>query len=122
MYTIYLAGSITIDPKTYLWRQHVRKYYQENRFVKVIDPCTSEFNLQYKESKGKNSQYKDSKTVVLLPRKDRHYVRISNVIFADLNVYTKSKPLTGTLFELAWAFDDPSKMVIGIFKAWIFID
>ena len=116
MYTVYLAGSITTDKRTYAWREKVRNHYKGHPYVKIIDPCSSEFNLQYhRKRKSLQSQYSSNNTVVLLPHKDLHYVRISNVIIVDLNIYTPEKPPTGTLFELAWAFEDPSKMVIGIF-------
>ena len=32
-----------------------------------------------------------------------------------MNRYTNDKPFIGSLFELAWACEDPDKLVIGLF-------
>jgi hypothetical protein len=32
-----------------------------------------------------------------------------------MNIYSPEKPMIGTLFEMAWAYDKPGTMIIGIF-------
>ena len=120
MHTVYLAGQISSDIETYNWRVRVRGYYRNNPLVRIIDPCLSEFNLEANKNgdakEGFSQKSRTEEGMVLLPYKDRNYVKISNVIFFNLNHYTKEKPLLGTMFEMAWTFDDSSKMVIGIHK------
>jgi hypothetical protein len=129
-YTLYLAGQISSNPSTYQWRARVRDYYRTNPFIRVIDPCSSEFNLQVLSNGDPNGKGYSEKSLVekginLLPFKDRGYVKESNVLFFDLNIYSPQKPSIGTFFELAWAFDDPSKIIIGILRgdlkeSWLF--
>ena len=117
---LYLVGQITADRRTYEWRDKVVAFFRGAFNVKVINPCSSLFNQEALASKNTdgNSFSKealDEKGIALLPYKDKHYVDIANYIFADLNIYSLDKPIIGSFFELAWAFNDSSKMVIGIF-------
>ena len=121
MYTLYLVGQITADPITYTWREAVDEYFQYNDCVEIINPCNCSFNRSaLKNNDGDSSGF--SKTafkengIVLLPHRDREYVRRSNVAFVNMNMYTPEKPILGSFFELAWYFDAPEKMVIGIFE------
>ena len=116
MYTIYLAGQISKDEKTYTWRNNVVERYNDDDKVDVINPCNNTFNrevLEIRKNKNTNS-YKNIKGIELLPGKDRYYIKTSNVIFFNLNQYDRDKPLLGTIFEMAWSYDDSSKIIIGI--------
>jgi hypothetical protein len=114
LYTLYLAGQISNDKKTYLWREKVREVFADNKNILIIDPCCSEYN---DERVGQDliSFYKE-KGHMLLPAKDRNYVNISNVIMFNMNIYTPEKPMVGTFYELAWAFDKNDTMCIGIYN------
>jgi hypothetical protein len=122
-YTIYLMGQVSYNEETYNWRKRVREHYADSPFVEVIDPTNNNFNANVLESgkikKNKNNAitcYSDLPCIPLLPGKDRFYVANSNVLFVDMNHYTPEKPLIGTMFELAWAYDQPGKMIIGIYN------
>jgi len=120
-YTLYLAGQISSDHRTYQWRSRVCDHYKTNPFIRVIDPCSNQFNLHAMSNGDSNGKGFSEKSIKengrnLLPFKDRDYVRKANVLFFDLNTYTAEKPSIGTFFEMAWAFDDPSKMIIGILR------
>ena len=121
MYTVYLIGQITADPITYAWRESVEQYFKHNKDVEIINPCNCVFNkLALKNADGNANGFSKKalkeKGIVLLPHRDREYVRRSNVAFVNMNMYTPEKPILGTFFELAWYFDAPEKMVIGIFE------
>jgi len=121
MYTVYLVGQITADPITYGWRDAVDKYFEHNDNVDIINPCNSLFNQSaLRNNDGDHNGYSKTafkeKGIVLLPHKDREYVKRSNVAFVNMNMYTPEKPILGSFFELAWYFDAPEKMVIGIFE------
>lgn len=121
MYITYLVGQITANPITYTWRDDVEQYFEYNDCVEIINPCNSLFNRRaLKNNDGDINGFSEEafkeKGIVLLPHKDREYVKISNVAFVNMNMYTPEKPLLGSFFELAWYFDAPEKMVIGIFE------
>jgi hypothetical protein len=120
MYTVYLVGQITADPLTYEWRKEVEDYFEINKHVKIINPCNSVFNQKAldnddTEENGYSKKSFRERGIALLPHKDREYVRKSNIAFVNLNMYSPEKPVIGSFFELAWYFDAPEKMVIGIF-------
>jgi len=121
MYTLYLIGQITADPITYAWRDAVDKYFEHNDCVEIINPCDCLFSRSaLKNGDGDANGFSKAafkeKGIVLLPHRDREFVRISNVAFINMNRYTPEKPPLGSFFELAWYFDAPEKMVIGIFE------
>jgi len=120
MYTLYLAGHVTANPLTYEWRKMVENYFEDNKWIDIINPCNSLFD-QSASNNSDNSRNDFSITVLkekgiaLLPYKDRGYVKRSDVVFVNMNTYSSERPSIGTFFELAWYFDSPEKMVIGIF-------
>jgi nucleoside 2-deoxyribosyltransferase len=85
----------------------------------IISPCKSEFNKKLME-KNVGNEEKFSKwalrsnSALLIP-KDRRYVKISDIIIVNMNIYSPERPFIGTIYELAWAYDSPEKMVVGIF-------
>lgn len=123
MYTMYLAGTISSNPETYEWRKRVREFFayspDYNQHITIIDPCQSRWNKELlTHAQGKDETFKglvfDQNARTLLPHKDRQHVKQSTVAFVNMNPGSPEKPSIGTIFELAWYFDDPSKMVIGI--------
>lgn len=116
MYTMYLAGQISKDESTYMWRNNVVERYKEDSNVLVINPCNNTFNKKVLEMRKKNNTngYRNIEGVEVLPGKDRFYIKKSNVILFNLNVFDLQKPLLGTFFEAAWTYDDSGKIVIGI--------
>ena len=121
MYTLYLLGQVTANPLTYSWRKAVEDYFWYNKRVNIINPCSNKFDNDILKSSNKDEmKFSDTalkeKGIELLPHMDRNLVRISNIGFINMNIFSLSRPLIGTLFELAWFFDAPEKTVIGIFS------
>ncbi len=125
MYTIYLAGTINSNPETYNWRKRVREFFsyepEYGQHVVVIDPCRSKWNGDLlTRAQGRGEAFRelvlDQSARTLLVHKDRQHVKRSTVVFVNMNFDMREKPSVGTIYELAWCFDDPSKMVIGIHK------
>jgi len=112
-YTIYLAGQISDDIETYEWRKRVIKQLQGLNLT-IINPCNSEFNSGIKGNKESFTNWRTRDITNLLIPKDRNHVLKSDCVIANLNIYSKDKPLIGTLFELGWAYDQSHTMVIGI--------
>jgi hypothetical protein len=121
--SIYLIGQISVDKEiTYRWRQDVKKFFlmdSDSQFD-MIDPCDNEFNKQAKNFNGSGIDphrlkvYK-TKGINLIVPKDRSYVARSTGCIANMNHYDPNKKIIGTLFELAWYYDNPGKCVIGVF-------
>lgn len=122
---IYLIGQISVDKEiTYRWRREVRDFFYEHSIkeaeatFEMIDPCDNEFNKSVKNFNGSDPQririYK-TKGIGLIVPKDHSYVLRSTGCIANMNVYDPDKPMIGTLFELAWYYQNPEKCVIGVF-------
>jgi len=117
---VYLIGQITSHSETYEWRRRVIERFKEHETFRFFDPCNNMFSQSaLKVSKGDVESFKkfaawNSFSSILVPR-DMSFVLNSDVAFANLNIYTKDKPLLGTFFELAWYKMHPEKTVIGIF-------
>jgi len=113
-YIVYLVGQITANPETYAWRERVSLYFNTNRNkvdsdIEVINPCNSLFNKNLIDN-CRNNSVEYSKWVLkrdpsLLVPKDRRFVKRANVLFVNMNMYSPEKPMLGSFFELAWAYD-----------------
>lgn len=116
---IYLIGQISVDKEvTYTWRQEVRDYFREKKNFEIIDPCDNEFNMDNTNFTGEDPHrlkiYK-TKGIGLIVPKDHSYVLRSTGCIANMNQYDKDKHIVGTMFELAWYYQNPEKCVIGVF-------
>lgn len=123
---IYLIGQISVEKKiTYQWRKEVRKFFDpsdsSNDNFELIDPCDNEWNKDMSNFDGKKEAdpqrlnvYKSIGTGLIVP-KDHSYVLRSTGCIANMNQYDPLKPTVGTLFELAWYYQNPEKCVIGVF-------
>jgi nucleoside 2-deoxyribosyltransferase len=141
---IYLVGQISgYNPKSYEWRENVRKYFEglEDHF-EIFDPCDNVFNQSWKTLNGQASSEErkmrgevlseslDGKEqgeilwitrtqgIGLIVPKDREFVKQADIILADMNHYDTNKPILGSFFELAWAYDAQEKSVIGIYDGY----
>ena len=122
---IYLIGQISPDKAiTYQWRLDVRMFFAqdgEKSNFEIIDPCDNEWNkncTNFNGEKGEDPQrlkiYKSMGTGLIVP-KDHSYVLRSTGCIANMIQYDPLKPTVGTLFELAWYYQNPEKCVIGVF-------
>ena len=116
---VYLIGQISVDKKeSYEWRKNVRRSFGGNTNWEIIDPCNNGFNQAVLDNAGGDpTRLKVYKTqgIELLVPKDYSYVKRSTMGFCNMNHYDTKKPVIGTMFELAWYYDNPQKTVIGIF-------
>ena len=115
--SIYMIGQISAGVKeTYLWRERVRKFFEGDKRITLIDPCTNAFNRSILKNATTNytgKVYKIKGTDLLVP-KDFSYVKRSTMGMANMIHYDPSKPILGTAFELAWYYA-MQKTVVGIF-------
>ena len=103
---VYLAGNISSNPETYEWRevatQLLTPYYE------VLNPSSNPFNTALlKEFTGDIESFKVAainRAQHILLVKDYNLVLSANIILANMALVTPGKPLIGTLFELAWAW------------------
>lgn len=122
MYTIYLVGQISANDETYKWRERVRNRLNKNDYpdVRVIDPFNTEMGVNVLQKANGNektfTKYAVATNAPLILPKDRNFVRLADFLFADLNIYSQEKPIIGSYFELAWAYDQPHTSVIGIYN------
>ena len=118
---IYLIGQISADKEiTYRWRQEVRKFFDPSMIInsnfEMIDPCDNEWNKTntnfdgVKEDPQRLCVYKKTGSNLIVP-KDYSYVLRSTGAIANMNLYDPLKPMIGTLFELAWYYQNPEKCV-----------
>jgi len=120
---IYLIGQISANNiKTYQWRQDVGKFFRDEPNFEMIDPCDNEFNKSVSDfngERGNNDPHRlwvyKTKGIGLIVPKDHSYVLRSTGCIANMNQYDPEKPTIGTLFELAWYYQNPEKCVIGVF-------
>ena len=120
--TLYLAGQITPNPKTYEWRKETIEALKDIPNLTILDPCASEFDRSMVNSKRDKDGYA-IKTFLdeglsLLPHKDLDHVDKSTIIIFNLWQFDPQRALLGTIFELAWAFERPNIMTIGILRNW----
>jgi nucleoside 2-deoxyribosyltransferase len=114
---MYLCGQISVAaPESFEWRARVRKYFANREDFEVIDPCLDDFNreMMEKSMEDRSKIYKVKGIKLIVPR-DRLYVEKSTIGICNLNLYDESKPMIGTMYELAWYLESPEKAVIGIF-------
>lgn len=112
--TIYLVGQISErKQETVTWRRIFINYFiplkpkekynyygwDDYNSLCIIDPTGGEWETD------KNPLY---------PILDRNYVEEANIIVYNSIQYDPEKPLIGSMFELAWAKEDPTKVVVGI--------
>ena len=121
-YYVYLVGQITPERETYAWRERISARLSEYDNVTILNPCDCLFSKRaFKDANEKGLQIRDvaytRNVAKAIPRRDKSFVYQSDFIVANLNVYTPEKPILGSFFELAWAFEDPNKTVIGIFDS-----
>lgn len=107
---IYLAGNISGNLETYLWREKFESLIDEREInVVVLNPCRNRFNQKlggFIEQGGNESDFFTEASYMefgILPLKDRKMIEISTVIVANLALHNPMKPMIGTMFELAWA-------------------
>jgi len=112
MFTVYLAGYIN-DKKIeecFAWRKQIRDHYEhwkgEKYPIDWLDPMNGEFGTITK-----------SGLQCVLPGKalvhrDYNSVKVSDLIIANLDTFGETRPLTGTIYELAWAWSMEKPVIV----------
>jgi len=120
--TIYLAGQITPDPKTYEWRKEFSAALTDVPNLRIIDPTNSEFDREGmgapRDEHGYAITMSKDVGLDLLPHKDLDHVDTSTIVIFNLWQFDQARPLLGTIFEMAWALERPRIMTIGILRNW----
>jgi hypothetical protein len=116
---IYLIGHINPSHKeTYDWRDEVVENFKDRADINIINPCDSGFDVGLlhdgKEDPERLAAYR-KKGVRLLVPKSLQSVKQSTMAIANLNMFGSVAPMIGTLYELSWYLEHPSKAVIGIY-------
>jgi nucleoside 2-deoxyribosyltransferase len=101
-YKIYMAGLINPNsPETYEWRENLIYIFTGNELVELINPIKTSPS-ESKDSDGMLADSINSRAIVM---KDFASVMRANAFVTDLNSYGSKRPHTGTLYELAWAWE-----------------
>lgn len=102
-YKIYLAGHITPDPETLGWR--TKAYDELSVFFDINSPLRGKDELYqdntFIATQGMMATASSSRSIIL---RDYNDVVGADIILVNLQQYG-NRPLQGTLFELAWAYD-----------------
>ena len=103
---VYLVGAITEDPITREWRRTAIKKLRH--IFEIIDPTASKFDKELlKESKEDSKEFyrrvAQKESEILLP-KSYGAVEKATIILANFSLEPKDRPMVGSLFEIAWAW------------------
>lgn len=106
---IYLAGNISRDDRTYLWREQftelMRKDVEEGDVV-IVDPCANKFNQGIRQFGSSGAEFVHEarkRSQKILRSKDYQLIKMCNLMVANLYLVDPEKPLIGTVQELDWA-------------------
>ena len=114
MFKVYLAGYISGKKikECIEWRKKVRQYYdhwkgKESYPITWLDPLNGKHFGTITED-GLKSDIPNSALV----HRDYKSVKIADLIVANLNTFGDTRPLTGTIYELAWAWIEHKSVII----------
>lgn len=126
--SVYLSGNISSDPQTYTWREQATKLL-EPEFL-ILNPVANPFNTELLYKHNLQTPVGDflddvfERSQRLLIHKDYNSVRQADIILANLKLVSTDKPLIGTIFELAWAWQLQKPIIAvvdhGVFSKHIF--
>lgn len=110
MFSIYLAGFINGNriEECKKWRKYLRMYYQSKDWpIAWLDPLNGE---EFGEIDAEGLK-------CAIPGKclvDRDYrsVRQADLLVVNLDTFGEQRPLTGTIYELAWAWQQHKPVII----------
>jgi len=105
MKTVYLVGALTEDPATHAWREEAIKLLQGFNIInpagsaydrKLLDKADGDPKVFYKWVRKKASE-------ILLPKSFQSVIQ-SDILLANLALEPVGRPIIGTIFEIAWAW------------------
>jgi hypothetical protein len=129
MFTIYLAGYISGQKmeECSSWRKKIREHYEnwttpiiDDRNGKIIGYNTMRYPICWLDPlNGKDFEDIDSEglkakgvTPEAIVHRDYNCVRTADLIVANLDTFGCTRPLTGTMFELAWAYESRKPVIV----------
>lgn len=100
MISVYLAGAINSDTmeQCIQWRVKLRADLGDK--IAFFDPTFGE-NMKKVDSIGCSSELSPKEIVT----KDYEQVKRCDILAVNLNSFGAHRPITGTLFEMAWAYE-----------------
>lgn len=112
---VYLAGNISADERTYLWRAEFRELVKDLPIV-CLDPTINKFNRDLRRFQNSINLAKAAKerSQKILRPKDYQLVKISSLVVVNLGLVEPDKPPIGTIQEITWAHDIFYVPIIGI--------
>lgn len=117
---VYLGGNISPDIRTYEWRKNFTEILADEPRVVIVDPTANKFNQGIKNADGEDIDgtdfIKEARRLsqdILMP-KDYQMISICNVAVMNLELYYDTKPMIGTIFEIAWCHKIFQIPMIGI--------
>jgi len=112
MFTIYLAGYISGEKieECIKWRKDIRSYYVNKGWDELVflDPLNGD-DRETIDYEGLSSTVIPNKAIV---HRDYQSVKNADLIIANLDTFGAERQLTGTLFELAWAWTFETPVII----------
>ena len=114
MFKVYLAGYIqgVVINECLGWRKKIRDFYEnwkgkERYPITWLDPL----NGEHTESITPDG-LKSSIPGKALMHRDYQSVKNSDLIIANLDTFGQKRPLTGTVYELAWAWLEHKSVIV----------
>lgn len=99
----YMAGLIDPNcPESYRWRKEAQKLWGQN--FHLIDPISKELKQETGIAFWTKGMYADAVNSPTIVLKDWYQVERADFLIVNFNTWTSERPLTGTIFELAWAW------------------
>jgi len=100
--TIYLAGFISTEhPETFAWRQEALSWL--SGYFKVLSPLRGKQDLKAESKDGGLTTTKHTNRDIIA--RDYGDVLRSDLFLVHLENFGSTRPLLGTIYELAWAWD-----------------
>jgi len=99
---VYLAGLIsTTHPESLAWRDEAAFRLVENCGLDVLSPVRGK-DMATSTDGGLSTPEQTNKSIIL---RDYNDIQQADILLVNLNLWGSSRPLVGTLMELAWAWE-----------------
>jgi nucleoside 2-deoxyribosyltransferase len=113
MFRIYLAGYINneVIDKCVEWRKQIALYFNSNPkwqgVISFLDPLNGDDMKNITEEGLKCSL--PGKALI---HRDYNSIRSADLIVANLDTFGEDRPIVGTVFELAWAWEFKKPVIV----------
>ncbi len=105
---VYLAGLISTDrPQSLEWRDDAAFKLKAGWGIDSLSPLRGKDMTTSKDG-GLSAADHNSKSIIL---RDYNDIRQADVMLANFNMWGSTRPMVGTLMELAWAWEQKMPVV-----------